>query len=101
QADAPGDIFLEVELSPPERAYVQAQIVFTLRLFLGTMTGRAAISPPEILDGDAIVERLGDDVEYRASRGGREFAVRERLYAIFPQRAGTLTVGPATFEAMV
>ncbi len=27
--------------------------------------------------------------------------MRERRYAIFPQQAGTLTVGPATFEAMV
>lgn len=100
-ADAPGDIFLEVELSPPERAYVQSQIVFTLRLFVGTMTGRAAITPPEILEGEAIIERLGDDVEYRVDRGGRDFTVRERLYAIFPQRAGKMTIGPATFEAMV
>src|SRR5690606_38333697 len=49
----------------------------------------------------AIIERLGDDVEYRVNRGGRDFTVRERLYAIFPQRAGKLTIGPATFEAMV
>lgn len=99
-ADAPGEIFLEVEVSP-ERAYVQSQIVYTLRLFVGTMTGRATITPPQIVEGDAIIERLGDDTEYRATRGGHEFTVRERRYAIFPQRAGPLTIGSATFEAMV
>jgi hypothetical protein len=29
------------------------------------------------------------------------FTVRERRYAVFPQQVGKLTVGPATFEAMV
>ncbi|MFO7285666.1 MAG: BatD family protein [Gammaproteobacteria bacterium] len=100
-AEVPGEIFLEVEVAPQDRVYVQSQIVFTLRLFIGTMTGRAGITPPEIVEGDAIIERLGDDVEYRVNRGGRDFTVRERLYAIFPQRAGKLTIGPATFEAMV
>ena len=98
--DVPGDIFLEVEVSP-ERVYVQSQIVYTLRLFVGTMTGRATISPPRITGGEAIVERLGDDREYRATRGNRDFTVRERRFAIFPQQAGRLSIGPATFEAMV
>ncbi|HEX6995987.1 MAG TPA: BatD family protein [Gammaproteobacteria bacterium] len=99
-ADVPGDIFLEVEVSP-ERVYVQSQLVYTLRLFVGTMTGRATITPPRITGGEAIVERLGDDREYRATRGNRDFSVRERRFAIFPQQAGKLTIGPATFEAMV
>jgi len=100
QGDAPGDIFLEVEIEP-ERVYVQSQVVYTLRLFVGTMTGRATITPPRISGGEAIVERLGDDREYRATRAGRDFTVRERRFAIFPQQAGVLTLGPATFEAMV
>ena len=51
--------------------------------------------------GEAIVERLGEDNQYQTTRGGRTFIVRERRYAIFPQEPGALTVGPATFEAMV
>jgi hypothetical protein len=34
-------------------------------------------------------------------RGNRSFTVRERRYAVFPQSAGELTIGPAAFEAMV
>jgi len=99
-ADVPGDIFLEVEVSP-EPVYVQSQVVYTLRLYIGAMTGRATITPPRITGGEAIVERLGDDREYRATRADRDFTVRERRFAIFPQQAGKLSIGPATFEAMV
>jgi hypothetical protein len=34
-------------------------------------------------------------------RGGRTFVVRERRFAVFPQAAGKITIGPASFEAMV
>ncbi len=97
---APSDIFMEVE-ADPTTAYVQAQVVYTMRLFIGIGTGRATVTPPKVSGGEAIVERLGDDREYQTTRGGRNFVVHERRYAIFPQKAGTLTVGPATFEAMV
>ncbi|HEX7079897.1 MAG TPA: BatD family protein [Gammaproteobacteria bacterium] len=96
----PDDIFLEVDVDP-ETAYVQSEVVYTLRLFVGVATGRAAITPPEVTGGEAIVERLGEDRRYRATRGGRDFEVNERRYAIFPQQPGKLTIGPATFEAMV
>lgn len=98
--DAPSDIFMEVE-ADPTTAYVQAQIVYTMRLFVGVGTGRASVTPPEIGGGEAIVERLGEDRQYQTTRGGREFIVHERRYAIFPQKTGLLTVGPASFEAMV
>jgi hypothetical protein len=97
---APADIFMELE-AQPSTVYVQSQVVVTLRLFIGVSTGRATLTQPEIAGGEAIVEKLGEDSNYSVDRGGRAFAVRERRYAIFPQQAGTLTVGPATFEAMV
>jgi hypothetical protein len=98
--DPLADVFLEVE-AEPIAAYVQSQVLYTLRLFVGVGTGRATITPPEILGGEAIVERVGEDRQYQTSLGGRNFVVRERRYAIFPQRPGRLTIGPATFEAMV
>ena len=97
---APADVFMELE-AQPSTVYVQSQVVVTLRLFVGVSTGRATLTQPEIAGGEAIVEKLGEDSNYSADRGGRSFIVRERRYAIFPQQAGTLKVGPATFEAMV
>jgi hypothetical protein len=54
-----------------------------------------------VVGSEAIVERLGEDQRYQVVRGGRNFVVNERRYAIFPQQAGALTLGPAMYEAMV
>jgi BatD DUF11 like domain len=97
---APADIFMEVEVDP-SAVYVQAQVVYTLRLFIGIGTGRRTLTAPPITGGEAIVERLGEDSQYQTVRGNKQFVVYERRYAIFPQQAGTLTVGPSTFEVMV
>ncbi len=98
--DGAADIFMEVE-ALPESAYVQSQVIFTLRLFVGVGTGRATLTAPQISGGEAIVERLGEDSQYQTMRDGRNFVVRERRYAVFPQQTGVLTIGPAVFEAMV
>jgi len=75
--------------------------LFTLRLYIGVSTGRATLTAPETTGVEAIVEKLGEDSNYQTTRGGRNFYVRERRYAVFPQQAGSLTIGPVTFEAMV
>ena len=94
------DVFIEVG-AEPSTPYVQSQVLYTLRLFVGVSTGRATLTAPRVSGGEAIVERLGEDRQYQTTRSGRSFSVRERRYAIFPQQTGPLTVGPATFEAMV
>src|SRR5690606_8877307 len=71
-ADVLCDIVREVEVSP-EPVCVESQVVYTLRRYIGAMTGRATITPPRITGGEAIVERLGADREYRATRGNRDF----------------------------
>lgn len=96
----PADIFIEIE-ADPVTPFVQSQVIYTLRLFVGVSTGRATLTAPQISGGEAIVERLGEDQQYQTTRGGRNFIVRERRYAVFPQQTGPLTIGPATFEAMV
>ena len=98
--DELADIFMEVE-AVPQSAYVQSQIIFTLRLFVGIGTGRATLTTPEIGGVEAIVERLGEDANYSTVRGGRNFVVRERSYAVFAQEPGDLTIGPVVFEVMV
>jgi hypothetical protein len=94
------DVFIEVELDR-ERGFVQAQAIYTLRLFVGVGTGRQTLTAPLVEGGEAIVEKLGNDREYQVRRGNRRYNVRERSYAIFPQSAGTLTIGPAVYEAMI
>ncbi len=94
------DVFMELEATP-ETVYVQSQVILKLRLFVAVSTGRATLTQPEVTGGEAIVERLGEDAQYQTMRGGRTYIVRERRFAVFPQQAGPLTIGPAVFEAMV
>jgi hypothetical protein len=99
-SSAAADIFMELT-AEPDVVYAQAQVLFTLRLYVGVSTGRATLTTPETTGVEAIVEKLGEDNVYDTSRGGRRFTVRERRYAVFPQQAGALTIGPVTYEAMV
>jgi hypothetical protein len=99
-ASAAADIFMELS-AVPDVIYEQSQVLFTLRLYVGVSTGRATLTAPETTGVEAILEKLGEDNQFQTTRGGRDFIVRERRYAVFPQQAGTLTIGPVTFEAMV
>lgn len=99
-AQAQADVFIEVELDRTE-AYVLAQAIFTLKLFVGIDTGREGLSTLPVEGGEAIVERLGNDSEYQTVRGERLYRVRERKFAIFPQTTGVLSIGPVAYEATV
>jgi hypothetical protein len=98
--EAEADVFIEVELDRTE-AYVQAEAIYTLRLFVGIATGRETLSNLSITGGEAIVERLGGDRDFQTVRGERVYRVLERKFAIFPQTAGVLSIGPVEYEATV
>ena len=100
EAAGEGDIFIEVELDH-RTTYVQAQAIYTIRLFVGIGTGRATLTDPAVGGGEAIVEKLGDDSDYQTVRGDREYIVHERRYAIFPQNTGLLRIGPSVYDAIV
>lgn len=99
-AGAGEDIFLTVEATP-ENPYVQAQVVYTLRLYRAVNTVNASLSEPQLSSSDAVVEQLGSDSTYETDQAGRHYVVYERHYAIFPQSAGTLTIQPVRFDGVV
>jgi hypothetical protein len=100
RSGAAADVFIEVELDRAE-AYVQSQVVYTLRLYVGVPTGREALTAPAVEGGEAIVEKLGGDREYQTVRGNKAYRVRERRFAVFPQAAGVLSIGPTEYQATV
>jgi hypothetical protein len=95
---AGSDLFLEVE-AEPEDPYVQAQVIYTVRVLRRVNISGADLSEPAA--PDALVQRLGDDRRYASQRGGQQYAVIERKYAIFPQKSGTLRIEPLTLQAQV
>jgi hypothetical protein len=101
-ADEPlnDEVSLEVDvdtLSP----YVQGQLIYTVRIVHTVSFDQASLSEPTVSNGDAIIEKLGDDVAYESSRGPERVAIIERRYAVFPQNSSPMTIGPVRFEARI
>ncbi len=96
-----GDLFVEVSATP-RTAYVQQQILFTVRLYRAVNLGNdSTMSDPEFPKMDAIVKKLGDDREFRTIRNAQEYVVTERRYAIFPQQSGSFNSDPVVFEGEI
>ena len=91
-------IYLEANVDT-ENAYVQQQIIYTISLYRAVQTHYASLSEPQA--ENAIIEKLGDDIQFEKNIGNRRYIVTQRKYAIFPQQSGTLSVSPVTFTADV
>lgn len=100
QASASGndEIFLEVEATP-EQAYVQSQVLYTLRIYFRVQITHSTLSDLDVKD--ALVEQLGEDSTYRTQINGVEYGVLERKYAIFPQQSGLFTIPPMILNTEV
>lgn len=91
------DIFIEVEIN--KRApYVQAQVIYTVKLYRAVATSNASLSEPELTGGQAIINKLGEDSSFETQRNGKRYVVIQRQYVIFPQSSGTLKIEPLIFQ---
>ena len=91
-----GDVLLEVG-AEPRNPYVQAQVVFTIRILHRVALRGGQLEDPKL--GDAVVQKLGEDRRYQIERNGDTYGVIERRFAIFPQKSGPLRIEPVALEA--
>ena len=89
----PKDFFVEIKATPTD-PYVQAQVLFTLTVFMEHSL-RGSVSPPRS-NSKAIVESLGEARRYRQRHGGRNYEIYERKYLIYPQASGRMQIQPVT-----
>lgn len=94
------DIFLVAEVDAPA-TWVQAQVMYTVKIFIGVSPLQPRLDQPEFDGVEVLVQPLGDDRRYESVIDGRTYAVVERRYALFPQASGTLRIGAARFQARV
>ena len=95
-AGAGEPVFIRTQLLPAdEPVYVQQQLRYTLQLFYRQRLYDGSFDGPQI--DNALVERLGDDLQYQTTVNGSQYQVIERRYAIFPEQSGTLEIAPVTF----
>jgi len=107
-APAPGGksgdlgVSLQVEAEPKD-PYVQSQVIYTVRLWIpANLPWRGGnLSDPQI--DNALVERLFEDEgrSYFTNRGGQEYRVFERKYAVFPQNSGLLRIEPLRLDGEI
>lgn len=76
-------------------AYVQEQIIYTVKLYYTESISGDFPSPPDL--ENAIVETLENEKRYESIVNNRRYYVLEKRYAIFPQRSGELKIPRETF----
>ncbi len=94
-------IAIEVEASP-ESAYVQQQIIYTMRLLLNTNISRdSTLSAPQLKGANANIQQIGKDTQYTTQRKGSNWQVIERRYAVTPLSSGVIDFEPVHFEGQL
>jgi len=101
-AASPGesDIFVATEVDYTE-TYVQAQVLYRVKVYRAVATRQPRLFEPDISGTDVLVEVVGEERNYESLINGKNYNVVERVYALFPQASGELSLAPARFEARV
>ncbi len=94
----PTPVRLEVE-AEPRRPYVQQKTVYTVRVLSRLPLRQVALSDPQLRN--ALIEPLGPERRYETQRGGQQYQVTERRYALFPQHSGEVQIEPPVLSAQL
>jgi hypothetical protein len=94
------DIFVTTEVDQ-EESFVQAQVLYRVKVYRAVATRQPRLSEPSITGVEVLVESAGEERSYESILNGKAYNVVERVYALFPQESGTVSIAPARFEARV
>lgn len=89
------DVFMEAQVEPAH-GYVGQQFSYVLRLYYAQNITDGSLQVPQVSGIEASQE--GDDLHYDTERGGRQYRVLERRYALVPQRAGQFEIPAVGFQ---
>lgn len=87
-------VFFETRVDTKD-TYVQAQVLYTVKLLYAESISGDFPPPPKI--EDAVVETVESEKRYEAIVNNRRYYVLEKQYAIFPQKSGLLVIPRETF----
>jgi len=94
------DVFVTTEVDH-DSSYVQAQVLYTVKVYRAVATRQPRLSEPSMDGVEVLIESAGEERTYESILGGKAYNVVERIYALFPQESGTISIEPARFEARV
>ncbi len=91
------NIFIETEFSKSS-AYVQEQILWTVRLYSKVNLEGAEMQALELPD---VVIKAVDENNYITEINNRQHLVLETTFALFPQQSGPMVIPPLAYEVAV
>ena len=94
------DIFVATAVDHAE-SYVQAQVLYTVKVYRSVATRQPRLNEPQLGGVEVLVELAGEERSYESILNGKNYNVVERVYALFPQESGNMSIAPARFEARV
>ena len=92
------DVFLTTT-ADQKQPYVQAPVVLTVRLFVGSPLDQASLDFPG--SSDVLVKQLGKDARGTEDRNGHSYQVISRKYVLIPQRSGKLSLPGPVLDGQV
>jgi hypothetical protein len=88
-------VFVELSIEDTQ-PYVQGKLVVTAQVWMDDTIQGGSLTDPSLKG--ALLERLGEDNSFTATRDGKSYQVIERQYALFPQESGPVTIPPVVFD---
>jgi hypothetical protein len=76
-------------------------VLYRVKVYRAVATRQPRLSEPSISGVEVLVESAGEERSYESILNGKAYNVVERVYALFPQESGTVSIAPARFEARV
>ena len=96
-AAAHRDVFMESQIEP-NHGYVGQQLSYVVRLFFATSISDGSLEAPQL--NGLQFNKIGDDTNYSVERGGRQYHMLERRYAVVPQHAGHVEIPALNFQGV-
>lgn len=92
------ELFVETSVDVLD-PYVQSQVIYTVNVYQDVRLLDGSLSVP---DTDlAMIRQLGEDKTFRETVEGREYAVVQRRYSVFPRKSGPLELPQVVLQATV
>lgn len=79
--------------------YVHAQLIVTIEIKTALALRNGTLGKLDIKD--AVIEAISEDEQDEVTENGVVFQIFKRVYAIFPNKAGTLAIPNVNFEGLV
>lgn len=96
-ANGNNDITFDVSTNK-DKVYINGKIILNIAIKTTLLLRQGILDKPDIKD--AIIEPMAEDELNEVIENGIRYFVFKRSYAIFPAKAGVLSIPPMTFKAV-